>query len=216
MPSKSNESLEEIMRIIYIKLMRLKTTFYPVWEIARNINFENELPDIRTGLINTYTIDFITTVNGLFTSGVYSFDSVFKNDEDYKKLKYLIRNYSIGNEKRVNVFEIRKHQICHFVEKMNQNDIYLVFSKSNYILEDIISFYDKACKKIDVDVSKFAYKPEGWESFTEEIDLFREIIHSCDMKLTMMNFERNKKKIKGAMKNAKSKWSTNKGKFNRS
>ena len=201
MPSKVNESIEEIMRIIYIKLMRLKTTFYPVWEIARNINFDNELPDIRTGLINTYTIDFITTVNGLFTSGVYSFDFLKNNDElkvDYKNVKNKINQ-------RINVGLIRNKQICHFVEKMNPNDIYLVFSKSNFILEDIISFYDKVCKKLNVDVSKFGYKSEKWESFQEEIDLFREIIHSCDTKLMMINIERNKKKVKGAMKNAESK-----------
>ena len=206
MPSKVNESIEEIMRIIYIKLMRLKTTFYPVWEIARNINFDNELPDIRTGLINTYTIDFITTVNGLFTSGVYSFDFLKYNDElkvDYKNVKNKINH-------RINVGLIRNKQICHFVEKMNPTDIYNVFSNSSFILEDIISFYDKACKQLDVDISKFGYKPEKWKSFQEEIDLFREIIHSGDTKLMMINIERNKKKVRGAMKNAESKRSTNK------
>jgi len=205
-PLKSNESIDEIMRIIYIKLMRLRTTFYPIWEIATNINFDNELPDIRTGLINTYTIDFITTVNGLFTSGVYSFEFLKNNEDlkqDYKNIKNNINH-------RVNVGLIRNKQICHFVEKMNPNDIYTVFSKSSFILEDIILFYDSVCKKIGVDVTRFGYKPEKWESFKEEVDLFRKIIHSGDTKLMMINIERNKKKVKGAMRNAESKRSTNK------
>ena len=201
MPLRSNESIEEIMRIIYIKLIRLKTTFYPIWEIATNINFDNELPDIRTGLINTYTIDFITTINGLFTSGVYSFDFL-KNNDDLKQDYAMIKNRI--NE-RINIGLIRNKQICHFVEKMNPNDIYKVFKKSHFILEDILLFYDNVCKKICVDVSRFGYKHEKWKSFEEEVDLFREIIHSGDMKLMMMNIERNKKKVKGAMKNAESK-----------
>ena len=68
-----NIDKSEIMRIIYIKLMRLKTTFYPIYSNMRNPAFDWELPDIRTGLINTYTIDFITTINGIFTYAVLFF-----------------------------------------------------------------------------------------------------------------------------------------------
>ena len=187
-----NIDKSEIMRIIYIKLMRLKTTFYPIYSIMRNPAFDWELPDIRTGLINTYTIDFITTINGIFTSGKYSFE--FLKKEESLVEKYTIIKNRISSE--YGISKIRNSQICHFTDKVNPSVINKMFVKSPHIIDEIIEFYDMACKKLNIDVSLFGYTRKKWESFHEEVDLFEEIIHSCDDKLIMMNVERNMKKTK--------------------
>ena len=183
---------KDIMRIIYIKLMRLKTTYYPVYSIMRNIYFDYELPDIRTGLINTYTIDFITTINGFFTSGKYSFEFLNKEANlvaEYKTIKSRISKY-------YGINKIRNSQICHFTDRMNPNDIYKIFGQSQFILNEIISFYDKVCKELNIDISSFGYAERKWKSFDEEVKLFDEIIHSCDQKLRIINLNRNLEKKK--------------------
>ena len=187
---------KDVMRIIYIKFMRLKTTYYPVYSIMRNIYFDYELPDIRTGLINTYTIDFITTINGFFTSGKYSFEFLNKEAnlvDEYKAIKSRISKY-------YGINKIRNLQICHFTDKMNPNDIYSIFGQSQFILDEIISFYDKVCKKLNIDISSFGYADRKWKSFDEEVKLFDEIIHSCDQKLMKINLERNLEKIRNKNK----------------
>lgn len=115
------ETLVDILDVLYVKLMRLKTAHRTCLSFIMSPDIESRYPDIVYSIKYSFAVDAYTTLNAMITSGKYSFQPLQKyNDEfcecyraSYAKLKELCPSLQ----------ERRNKLFCHCTEKQSEDHI---------------------------------------------------------------------------------------------
>lgn len=117
----SQKDIVDIIDILYIKIMRLKSSYDFSSIFTFNGNASNQYPDLVYSLKYSFAVDAYTSIDALFSSGKYSFDALKKQnvefklyfDEAKKKLNYVLPDFTKNRDKL----------FCHFVEKQSENEV---------------------------------------------------------------------------------------------
>ena len=76
----THEEIVDILDILYIKLMRLKTAHRTCLSLILSPEIESRYPDIVYSIKYSFAVDAYTTLNAMLTSGTYSFQTLQKHD----------------------------------------------------------------------------------------------------------------------------------------
>lgn len=157
-PVLSHEDLVDIIDILYIKLLRLRTSWDFMSIFVFSGNMECQFPDLTYSLKYSFGIDAYTTIVALFTDGRYTFLYLKKRNDEFKE-EYEKAKSSI-EEILPQIIWNRNKLFCHFAEKQSEqkiNEIVIHFPKIFDILADL---HKNAMSIFSVDESEIRIMPE--------------------------------------------------------
>lgn len=176
----SHKEVVDILDILYVKIMRLKNSWKTCCIFSHNPIIENQFPDINYAIKYSFGVDAYTTICALFTSGVYSFQSLSKSNIDFFTEYNLSRsniekNFPFLNERRNKVF-------CHFTQKQSEtfiNDIILHFQE---VFEIIAKLHTKAMEVFGVNYNEIrAMNNDKFEKLNGELEEFRILLFNATL-----------------------------------
>lgn len=83
----NHENIVDILDVLYVKLMRLKTANRTCLSFIMSPGIEFRYPDIVYSIKYSFAVDAYTTLNAMITSGKYSFQPLHKHSDDKGRVK---------------------------------------------------------------------------------------------------------------------------------
>ena len=154
----THEDLVDILDILYIKLLRLRSSWDFMSIFVFSGNMDSQFPDLTYSLKYSFGIDAYTTIDAILSSGKYTFFSIKKMNGEFekefltakKKIKEIIPSIEWNRDKL----------FCHFVEKQSEreiNDIVIHFPR---VFDILVGLHKKAMSIFNVENSEIRVMPE--------------------------------------------------------
>lgn len=117
----NRETLVDILDVLYVKLMRLKTAHRTCLSFIMLPDIESRYPDIVYSIKYSFAVDAYTTLNAMITSGKYSFQPLQKYNDEF--CECYRASYAELKELCPSLQERRNKLFCHCTEKQSEDHI---------------------------------------------------------------------------------------------
>ena len=117
----NRETLVDILDVLYVKLMRLKTAHRTCLSFIMSPDIESRYPDIVYSIKYSFAVDAYTTLNAMITSGKYSFQPLQKYNDEF--CECYRASYAELKELCPSLQERRNKLFCHCTEKQSEDHI---------------------------------------------------------------------------------------------
>ena len=117
----NHENIVDILDVLYVKLMRLKTAHRTCLSFIISPDIESRYPDVVYSIKYSFAVDAYTTLNAMITSGKYSFQPLQKHSDEFTKC-YKV---AYGELKKLcpSLQDRRNKLFCHCTEKQSEDHI---------------------------------------------------------------------------------------------
>ena len=117
----NHENIVDVLDILYVKLMRLKTAHRTCLSFIMSPDIESRYPDVVYSIKYSFAVDAYTTLNAMITSGTYSFQPLQKYSDEfseyYRAAHRELKKLCPGLQDR------RNKLFCHCTEKQSEDHI---------------------------------------------------------------------------------------------
>lgn len=167
-----HKAIVDILDILYIKLMRLKTAHCTCLSFIMSPNIKSRYPDIVYSIKYSFAVDAYTTINAMITSGKYSFLTLKKENALFCD-KFVDAQAEL---KRVcpNRQERRNSMFCHCNEKQSEDHIDEIILNFDSLLQVFTQLHGEAMRIFSVEDSEIRIMSN--EKFTKLDAEFQEFM----------------------------------------
>lgn len=140
----SHENMVDVLDILYVKLMRLKTAHRTSLSFIMSPDIESRYPDIVYSIKYSFAVDAYTTLNAMITSGKYSFQPLQKYSDEFTKC-YKVAH---GELKKMcpSLQERRNKLFCHCTEKQSEDHINEILLEFDSLLRVFTKMHSEAMR----------------------------------------------------------------------
>ena len=147
-----HDTVVDILDILYIKLMRLKTSHRTCFSFIMTPDIESRYPDIVYSIKYSFAVDAYTTINAMITSGKYSFQYLQKYSDDFSRCYR--KSHPELNKLCPNLQERRNKMFCHCNEKQSEDHVNEMLFKFNSLFEILSNLHSEAMRIFNVTESE--------------------------------------------------------------
>jgi len=148
----NHDTIVDILDILYVKLMRLKTAHRTCLSFIMSPDIESRYPDIVYSIKYSFAVDAYTTINAMITSGKYSFQPLQKHS-DYFSECYR-RSHAELKKLCPNLQERRNKMFCHCNEKQSEDYVNEMLLKFDSLLGVLANLHSEAMRIFNVTESE--------------------------------------------------------------
>ena len=170
-------NIKEIVEITYSRIMQLRFSYMYIQSILSNNNIALDYPNLCFALLSSFATDAYITIDGLLSTGNYSFGRLAQDDDE---LKSCVNDCKNEIEKEIPEFhEIRNKMFCHAVEKKTYDSISSISKNFMSIFYSLMSLHANCRNKYGISEDDFKhYSSEDFNKLQSELHNF------CDLLLT--------------------------------
>lgn len=176
----THEEIVDILDILYIKLMRLKTAHRTSLSFILSPEIESRYPDIVYSIEYSFAVDAYTTLNAMLTSGKYSFQTLQKlNDafaENFRKARAELKKMCPSLQDR------RNKMFCHCNEKQSEEHVNEMLRDFSSLLQVLTRLHSEAMCIFDVSESEIrVMSGEKFSKLNAEFEEFMQGLRELSM-----------------------------------
>jgi hypothetical protein len=176
----THEETVDILDILYIKLMRLKTAHRTCLSFMLSPDIESRYPDIVYSIKYSFSVDAYTTLNAMLTSGTYSFQTLQKYDdafaESFRKARAELKKLCPKLQDR------RNKMFCHCNEKQSEDHINEILRDFSSLLQVLTRLHRDAMRIFDVSESEIRIMSgEKFSKLNAEFEEFMQGLREISM-----------------------------------
>lgn len=144
----NHETLVDILDVLYIKLMRLKTAHRTCLSFIMSPDIESRYPDIVYSIKYSFAVDAYTTLNAMITSGNYSFQPLQKYNDEFCEC---YRAFCADLKKQCPALQERRNKLfCHCTEKQSEYHINEMLLEFDSIIRAFTNLHREAMRIFDI------------------------------------------------------------------
>ena len=176
----THEEIVDILDILYIKLMRLKTAHRTCLSLILSPEIESRYPDIVYSIKYSFAVDAYTTLNAMLTSGTYSFQTLQKHNdafvESFRKARVELKKLSPKLQDR------RNKMFCHCNEKQSEDHVNEMLRDFSSLLQVLTRLHSDAMRIFDVSASEIRIiSGEKFSKLNAEFEEFMQGLREISM-----------------------------------
>lgn len=176
----THEEIVDILDILYIKLMRLKTAHRTCLSFILSPEIESRYPDIVYSIKYSFAVDAYTTLNAMLTSGTYSFQTLQKYDdafvESFRKARVELKKLNPKLQDR------RNKMFCHCNEKQSEDHVNEMLRDFSSLLQVLTRLHSDAMRTFDVSASEIrVISGEKFSKLNAEFEEFMQGLREISM-----------------------------------
>ena len=140
----NHENMVDILDILYVKLMRLKTAHRTCLSFIMSPDIKSRYPDIVYSINYSFAVDAYTTLNAMITSGKYSFQPLQKYSDEFTKCY----KGALGELKKLcPCLQDRRNKLfCHCTEKQSEDHINEMLLKFDSLIQVFTKLHSEAMR----------------------------------------------------------------------
>lgn len=140
----NHENIVDILDILYVKLMRLKTAHRTCLSFIMSPGIELRYPDIVYSIKYSFAVDAYTTLNAMITSGKCSFQPLHKHSDELTK-RYKM---ACGELKKLfpSLQDRRNKLFCHCTEKQSGDHVNEMLLEFDSLIQVFITLHSEAMR----------------------------------------------------------------------
>lgn len=144
----NHENMVDVLDILYVKLMRLKTAHRTCLSFIMSPDIESRYPDIVYSIKYSFAVDAYTTLNSMITSGKYSFQPLQKYSDEFTKC-YKVAH---GELKKMcpSLQDRRNKLFCHCTEKQSEDHINEILLEFDSLIRVFTKMHSEAMRVFGV------------------------------------------------------------------
>lgn len=144
----NHENMVDVLDILYVKLMRLKTAHRTCLSFIMSPDIESRYPDIVYSIKYSFAVDAYTTLNAMITSGKYSFQPLQKYSDEFTKC-YKVAH---GELKKMcpSLQDRRNKLFCHCTEKQSEDHINEILLEFDSLIRVFTKMHSEAMRVFGV------------------------------------------------------------------
>ena len=154
----THKDFVDILDILYIKLLRLRSSWDFMSIFVLSGNMDNQFPDLTYSLKYSFGVDAYTTIDAILSSGKYTFFSLKKMNEEFEKEVQAAKNKI--KEIIPSIEWNRDKLFCHFVEKQSEYEINDMVIHFPQVFDILAVLHNKAMGIFKVDDCEIRVMPE--------------------------------------------------------
>ena len=144
----NHETIVDILDVLYVKLMRLKTAHRTCLSFILSPDIESRYPDIVYSIRYSFAVDAYTTINAMITSGKYSFQPLQKHSEEFSEC-YRMAHAELKN--RMPALQDRRNKMfCHCTEKQSEDHINEILLEFESLIRVLMKLHGDAMRIFNV------------------------------------------------------------------
>ena len=144
----NHENMVDVLDILYVKLMRLKTAHRTCLSFIMSPDIESRYPDIVYSIKYSFAVDAYTTLNAMITSGKYSFQPLQKYSDEfseyYRAAHRELKKLCPGLQDR------RNKLFCHCTEKQSEDHINEILLEFDSLIRVFTKMHSEAMRVFGV------------------------------------------------------------------
>ena len=144
----SHENMVDVLDILYVKLMRIKTAHRTCLSFIMSPDIESRYPDIVYSIKYSFAVDAYTTLNAMITSGKYSFQPLQKYSDEFTKC-YKAAHGEL-KKMRPSLQDRRNKLFCHCTEKQSEDHINEILLEFDSLLRVFTKMHSEAMRIFSV------------------------------------------------------------------
>ncbi len=144
----NHENMVDVLDILYVKLMRLKTAHRTCLSFIMSPDIESRYPDIVYSIKYSFAVDAYTTLNAMITSGKYSFQPLQKYSDEFTKC-YKVAHGEL--KKMCPSLQNRRNKLfCHCTEKQSEDHINEILLEFDSLIRVFTKMHSEAMRVFGV------------------------------------------------------------------